>query len=84
LLLSLIKPKINKTKPAMLYRGNHITASQKEILHPVSAFEMYKEISKTGTGLEQLVKRIRKVARIDQAATRAIKKQLPYFTGSSF
>ncbi len=68
----------------MLYRGNHITHSREEILQRVSTFEIYKEISKPRPELEKLVSRIRKVAAIDPNACQAIKKQLPYFTGSCF
>ncbi|HPI69627.1 MAG TPA: CRISPR-associated primase-polymerase type B [Bacteroidales bacterium] len=68
----------------MLLRGENITKSNTEILRPKSVYEIYKEISRTNTTLSDLILRVRKVAGLDRSAYQALKKQLPFFTGSSF
>jgi hypothetical protein len=68
----------------MLYRGENIVKSNTEILKPVSVFDTCCEITKPDSDLHKIISRIRKVARLDPKAYQALKKQLPFFTGSFF
>lgn len=68
----------------MLYRGENIVKSNTEILRPVSVFNIFSEVTKQNSDLNNLISRIRKLASLDRTACQSLKKQLPFFTGSFF